>query len=133
MSLSLAYFPDEATVRAAMNRNDPLLVLVSFDRTELIVAGVDDAVEHAVLLGKVGQRETEIDSFFRIVLNRSGADWTFVCPVTYRDMADRERRIARFYADGIEAIREGMNSLGYEGPIDIPTRYQRHLKAIGDA
>ena len=132
MSLAIVYYPDEATVRKAMADNDPLLVLISFDRAELITACVDDALEHAVLLGKVGHRETEIDAFFRIVLNRSGADWTFVCPVTYRDIPDRERRITRFYDDGIEAIREGMILLGYEGPIDIPTRYQRHLKAIGD-
>ena len=126
------FFPDEATVRTAMDNDDPLLVLVSYDRKELFAACVDDALEHSILLAKLGRRETEIDSFFRIVLNKGGADWTFACPVEYKNIPDREHRISQFYSDGIEIITEGILALGYNCKIDIPSRYRRHLKAIGD-
>lgn len=44
-----------------------------------IVANIDDVAEHYILLKKAGFSESDIDTYFRIVVNKSGASWTFVC------------------------------------------------------
>jgi hypothetical protein len=124
--MELHWFPDRATVDTAIANDDPLLVLVAFDQGEALVANVDDALEHAVLLRRMGRRDTDIDRYFRIVVNRTGADWTFVAPSDYAGIRDRDKRIETFYNDGISAITQALSALGYDVPIRIPDRYRRH-------
>lgn len=62
-----------------MNADDPLYILVSFAGERTIVANIDDVAEHYILLKKAGFSESDIDTYFRIVVNKSGASWTFVC------------------------------------------------------
>jgi hypothetical protein len=129
--MKLRYYPDEKTLRQAVANDDPLLVLVAFDGSEALAANVDDALEHAVLLRKLGLRDTRIDSYFRIVLNKAGADWTFVCPSDYRGIPNRERRIEAFYSDGIGAIAAAIKALGLpDVPVQIPARYRRHFDTL---
>jgi hypothetical protein len=131
--MELRYYPDEKTVRQAVANDDPLLVLVAFDGSEALAANVDDALEHAVLLRKLGLRDTRIDSYFRIVLNKAGADWTFVCPSDYRGIPNRERRIEAFYNDGIGAIAAAIKALGLaDVPVQIPARYRRHFDTLSN-
>ena len=120
-------FPDEAAVNAAIKDGDPLLVLISFDGGTAIMAHIDEALEHHILLEKVGIDSREIDKYFRIVLDNEGADWTFVCPPDYKNIEDKQRRITAFYKDGFAAISEVLSGLGLMVGINIPKRYRRHF------
>jgi hypothetical protein len=128
--MEFKFFPDKKAVDKAMQADDPLLLLVGFDGAKALVANIDDALEHTVLLKKLGFSETDIDNFFRVVLNRQGADWTFVCPSGYKGIPDRNRRIETFYNDGIPAISKAVKQLGYDVKVDIPARYKRHFGSL---
>lgn len=129
--MEFTYYPNKQAVNRAIKHDDPLLVLLSFDGRAGIVSNIDDAVEHIILLKKVGRKESEIDSFFRIILNHEGADWTFVCPANYQGIKDREKRIEKFYNDGHGIIESGINALGYNVPVKIPLRFRRHFAELG--
>ena len=124
------YFPDKETVDKAIELDDPLLMLVAFDESEALVANIDDALEHSILLKKLDHKETEIDLYYRVLLNRRGADWTFVCPSDYKGILDRDKRIEIFYNNGILSISKAVELLGYKATITIPDRYRRHFKAL---
>ena len=128
----IKYYPDENHVNEAMQLDDPLLMLVSYDGIEILLANIDDAFEHLILLKKLDYRETEIDKFFRIVLNHEGADWTFVCPSNYKGIDNKEKRIETFYNDGISQISKALQTVGYNVEIQIPQRYRRHFNMLKD-
>jgi hypothetical protein len=128
--MELHWFPDRPTVEKAIADDDPLLVLVAHDSSEAIIANVDDAMEHVILLRRAGRSEIDIDSFYRVVVNRSGADWTFVAPGGYRGIQGRDRRIEAFYNDGVDAIGLALKALGYDVPLRIPERYRRHWDTL---
>lgn len=46
----------------------------------------------------------DIDKYFRLVLDDTEADWTFVCPPDYRSIPGKRRRITQFYLDSFAAI-----------------------------
>jgi hypothetical protein len=110
-----------------MQLDEPLLMLISHDRDLILLSSIDESLEHHILLKQLNYNEADIDKFYRVVINQEGADWTFVCPISYRDIENREKRIEAFYNDGITAITEGINAIGYDCKIDIPRRYRRHL------
>ena len=62
--MKFTYFPNKNAVNKAIKNDDPLLVLLSYDGETGIISNIDDAMEHVILLKKVGRKETEIDSFF---------------------------------------------------------------------
>lgn len=84
------------------------------------------------MLMNAGKKSTDIDQYFRIVFDRSGADWTFVCPPDYKGIPWKDKRIERFYKDGFAVISEFLHSVGYLVGISIPKRYARHLNVLGD-
>lgn len=130
--MQLIKYPSSEAVSAAIALDEPLLVLISFDSENVIVGPLDEAVEHHILLDKVGSHYSDIDKYFKIVLDQDGADWTFVCPPDYKNIPDKTRRIAEFYKDGFRVIPQAMQALGYLVGIDIPRRYRRHIEAIAD-
>jgi hypothetical protein len=131
--MQFKFFPDKPTVDRAMDNDDPLLLLVRFDRSEGLVANSDDVLEHYVLLKLLGYRETDIDQFFRVILNRRVADWTFICPSNYKGILDRDQRIQAFYNDGIPAISNATSLLGYDVKIEVPERFRRiHFNRLLD-
>ena len=89
-----------------------------------LMSHADEAVEHHILLMKVGMKDTDIDRYFRIVFDRSGADWTFICPPGYKDIPYKEKRIEMFYKDGFAVISEFLHTVGYLVGINIPKRYK---------
>ena len=119
-------FPDSERTDFAVKNNEPLLVLISFDGSRVIMGHIDDSVEHHILLMNAGEDSRDIDRYFRIVLDRDGADWTFVCPPDYKGIADKTRRIASFYRDGFAEISDFLTEIGYLVGINIPKRYRRH-------
>ena len=104
---------------------------ISFDGKTAIMSQIDEAMEHHILLMKTGYKDTDIDKFFRIVLDKSGADWTFVCPPDYKGIQFKDKRIEAFYKDGFAVISDFLHSIGYPVGIDIPKRYRRHLDVLG--
>lgn len=126
----MLYYPSEERVKCAFNDDEPMLILISFDGKTAIISPVDEAMEHHILLMKTGFKDTDIDKFFRIVLDRSGADWTFVCPPDYKNIRIKDRRIEAFYKDGFAVISDFLHSIGYLVGINIPKRYRRHFNVI---
>lgn len=130
--MNITYYPDENSARAAMKQDEPLLVLISFDGEQVIVSQIDEAVEHHILLSKAGFSDTDIDKYFRLVVDKSGADWTFVCPSTYNSATRKEKQIEDFFKDGMRVIPKALQQLGYDVPVEIPKRYKRHFDMIGE-
>ena len=120
------------TVAEAVKNDDPLCAVIAFDGSMAYVAPADEAFEHHILLQKAGLQGTEIDRFFRIMFNKSGADWTFICPSDYRGIADRRRRISAFYSDGFAVLSRFLAEMGYFVDISIPKRYRRHFNELND-
>jgi hypothetical protein len=128
--MNIIKYPSEEAVNAAMTADEPLLVLISFDGETAVMSQIDEAMEHHILLMNAGFKDTDIDKFFRIVLDRSGADWTFVCPPDYKGIPYKDKRIEAFYKDGFTVISSFLHSIGYLVGIDIPKRYRRHLDVL---
>lgn len=130
--MNIIKYPSAEAVTRAMAADEPLLILISFDGKTAVMSQVDEAVEHHVLLLNTGFKDTDIDKFFRIVLDRSGADWTFVCPPDYKNIPFKDKRIEAFYKDGFAVISDFLHSIGYLVGINIPKRYSRHFDVLGD-
>ena len=130
--MKIIKYPSNKNVEQAMQNDEPLLALISFDGETAVISQIDEAVEHHILLEKAGFKSIDIDKFFRIVLDRDGADWTFVCPPDYRGIKYKSKRIEEFYKDGFTIISEFLKNIGYVVGIDIPKRYRRHLEAMSD-
>lgn len=123
-------FNDYESVENAVKKDEPLMAVISFDGSKAYVCHLDDGVEHHILLQKVGYKGTEIDKFFRIIFDKEGADWTFICPPDYKNIKYRSKRIKEFYKDGIRTISEFLADFGYFCDIKIPKRYKRHFDAM---
>ena len=130
--MNLIKYPSDEAVSKAMAADEPLVILISCDGNMAIMGQIDEAVEHHILLMDVGFKDTDIDKFFRIILDRSGADWTFVCPPDYKNIPFKDKRIEAFYKDGFSVISDFLHSIGYLVGINIPKRYSRHLNTLGD-
>ena len=130
--MEIRKFPDDNSVKNAISADEPLLAVIAFDGKSAIVSHIDEAVEHHILLMKACFRDTDIDKFFHVVFDKSGADWTFVCPPDYKNITYKDKRIEAFYKDGFSVISEFLHSMGYLVGINIPKRYRRHLDVISD-
>ena len=130
--MKITKYEDIETVSGAIKNNEPMLAVISLDGNTAIVSHVDEAVEHHILLAKAGISATEIDKYFRIIFDKDGADWTFVCPSDYKSISDKERRISEFYKDGFAAISSFLSNMGFNAEINIPKRYNRHIQALYD-
>lgn len=130
--MQTVFYPDKKIVNKAIKENDPVFLLVSYDGEEVLIAPADEVVEHSIMLKKMDRNENDIDRYFRTVVNDSGCDWTFVCPSGYKNISDKSRRIKQFYNDGIIAIDRALKKIGYDVPIEIPTRYRRHFSMMGN-
>ena len=76
--MKIIKYPSEESVNEAVKADEPMLALISFDGKTAIMSQIDEAMEHHILFKKAGYKDTDIDKFFRIVLDKSGADWTFI-------------------------------------------------------
>lgn len=130
--MNIIKYPSTEDVNKAIAEDEPLLAVMSFDGKTAIMSQIDEAMEHHILLMKSGYKDTDIDKFFRIVLDQSGADWTFICPPNYKNIPLKDKRIEAFYKDGFAVISDFLHSIGYIVGINIPKRYRRHLDAMND-
>jgi hypothetical protein len=125
--MNIIKYPSAQAVDEAIRSHEPLLALISFDGGTMLISHVDEAVEHHILLAKAGFSSSDIDKYFRIVLDDDGADWTFICPADYKNIFDKTRRISEFYKDGFNVISSALLEIGMPVGINIPKRYRRHL------
>lgn len=130
--MNIIKYPSDDAVNNAMAADEPLMAVISFDGKTAIICQIDDAMEHHILLMQNGYKDTDIDKSFRIVFDKSGADWTFICPPDYKNISFKNHRIEAFYKDGFAVISEFLHSVGYLVGINIPKRYCRHLNALND-
>ena len=134
--MNILKYPTEEEVNQAISEDEPLLVLISFDEKDTIISQIDEAMEHHILLAKAGDKlgykQQDIDKFFRIVLDKDGADWTFVCPSSYKNIPDKQKRLQEFYKDGFRIISKSLSELGYLVDLNIPKRYKRHFDIMSD-
>lgn len=113
-----------------LNNNDvrptkePLMAIIATDASHAYVSLLDDGFEHHILLKKATGTEENFEKYFRIIFDKDGADWTFVCPIQYKNITVKEKRIERFYNDGIEVISGFLKEIGYDIQISIPKRYR---------
>ncbi len=128
--MEIIYYPTAESFREAAEKDEPLLVLVSFNGERIIASQIDEAVEHHILLKKAGFSDTDIDKYFRLVVDKSGADWTFVCPESYSSITTKDKKIEGFFKDGMRVIPDALKRLGYDVPIEIPKRYRRHFNLM---
>lgn len=130
--MKIIKYPSEEDVNKAIADDEPMLAVISFDGKTAVISQIDEAMEHHILLMKAGYKDTDIDKFFRIVLDKSGADWTFICPPDYKNIPFKDKRIEAFYKDGFAVISDLLHSIGYLVGINIPKRYRRHFDAMND-
>lgn len=125
-------YPNDEKVNEHIKAHEPLIIAIAFDENEILMSYLDDSFEHHILLSHFNVNPNNIDKYFRIVVDDESAEWTFVCPHDYCNIADRKRRITRFYNEGITAISKVLSDIGYFSNITIPKRYRRHFDALGD-
>lgn len=128
--MDIRYFPDKESVEALLSANEPVLVMIDFEGKTALVGDIDEYAEHHILLAHAGYDSRAIDKFLRFVADGEGADWTFVCPPDYKGIKDKQRRIERFYSDGLETAKAAFEKIGISGEIVIPKRYKRHFDAM---
>ena len=130
INMNIIKYPSAEAVNDAMKADEPMLAAISFDGKTAVMSPVDEAGEHHILLAQTGFKDTDIDRFFRIVLDKSGADWTFVCPPDYKDIPFKDKRIMMYHKDGFGIIADFLHEIGYIIGINIPRRYRRHLDVM---
>lgn len=130
--MDIIKYPSAESVPEGIKADEPMLAAISFDGKTAIVAQVEDSFEHHILLSQAGYSQLDIDQFFKIVFDRTEANWTFVCPANYKNIALKSYRIKAFYKDGYAAISDFLQEMNYLVEIKIPARYSRHLTMLTD-
>lgn len=130
--MNILKYPDEQAFDNAVQADEPILVLISFDGENVIASQIDEAMEHHILLRLVKDSDKDLDKYFRIVADHEGADWTFVCPPNYSSITRKEKRIEEFFKDGMRVIPKALKEMGYDVPVSIPRRYRRHFDIMND-
>lgn len=132
MEIIKYYGSDELKKEFINHDSEPLMAIIAHDRTHAVVSLLDEGFEHHLLLAKALDKYN-IYEYFRIIFDDEGADWTFVCPPDYKKLSNKEKRITEFFKDGVDAITEFLNQVGYDIPIDIPRRYRRHMDYLNNS
>lgn len=128
--MEIINLPDKQSVIEALHNDEPMISAIGTDGQTAILAPLDYGFEHHVLISQAGYKETDIDKFFRIIFDKSGADWTFVCPPDYKNISPKSCMTKTFYKDGLSEIGEFLTMVGYCISINIPQRYKRHFNMV---
>lgn len=132
MEIIKYYGSDETKSEFINNDSEPLMAIIAHDLSQAVVCLLDEGFEHHILLAKALNRY-DIDKYYRIIFDNEGADWTFVCPPDYEGITNKEKRIEKFFNNGVDAITEFLKIIGYEVPINIPRRYRRHMDYLSNS
>lgn len=127
------YYGSDAEHKEFINHDsEPLMAVIAHDGSCAAVSLLDEGCEHHILLANA-LGSYDIDKYFRIIFDNEGADWTFVCPPGYKEITVKEKRITRFFNDGIDIITAFLKEIGYDVPVNIPRRYRRHIEYLNSA
>ena len=118
MEIIKYYGSDEAKTEFINHDSEPLMAVIAHDRSHAVVSLLDEGCEHHLLLAKALDKYN-IDEYFRIIFDNEGADWTFVCPPNYKNIANKEKRITEFFNDGVDAITDFLKQIDYDVTADI--------------
>lgn len=130
--MKIIYYSEENRGSEILSDSEPMLAIINHNGDEAVVGLLDEGVEHHILLNKA-LHKMNIDQYFRIVFDEDGVDWTFVCPMGYKGIINKEKRIQSFYNDGLKIIRQFLNEIGFKDiTIGIPKRYRRHINYMGN-
>lgn len=114
------------------DENEPMMALIAYDESEALVSLLDDGFEHHILLSKIKGNDRDLDKYYRIIFDKDGADWTFVCPLNYCNISNKEKRIDQFYKDGYRIISSFLEQINCNVEINIPKRYRRHIDYLSN-
>ena len=114
------------------SREETLIVIIPFNyEADYIRVGlIDEYPEHHILMQDVGLHFSDIDKYFRIILDKNSASWACVCPKDYKNIRDEIRRTETYFSDGIQAIGKVLSTIGYPTSINIPDRYMRVINSL---
>jgi hypothetical protein len=118
------------SVDDGIRNNDPLIALIAFDGRIAVVKHCYEEIENRVLLKKYKVKDSEMGKFFRIVFKKDIADWSFGCPLDYKNISEEIRRVTVYYKDGMKAISDFLSEFGYFSEIRIPERYSGQIREI---
>lgn len=113
-----------------LKSKEPKLALISYDEETAIVGLIDECIEHHILLEKSGYDSRTLDKYYRIIFDDETADWTFVCPIDYKGITDKQKRIKTFYNEGFAVISKFLSEINCFCDINIPKRYRRHFEIM---
>ena len=68
--MNIIKYPNEQDFDNAVNADEPLPVLISFDGENIIASQIDEAMEHHILLRLVKDSDADIDKYFRLVVDQ---------------------------------------------------------------
>jgi hypothetical protein len=122
-AMQIHTYPETLNILSAIQAGDVLITLISFDGARAVIGCAGECMEHHILFSKAGLPSLDIDKYFRIVFDNESADWTFVCPPEYKNIADKARRITAFYRDGFDIISAFLAEVGLFVGIKIPKQF----------
>lgn len=114
------------------SKSETLIMIIPFEdnKQNVHIGLVDEFPEHHILIQEAGLHFSNIDTFFRIILDKESATWTCVCPKDYKGIRDKIKMSERYYKDGMSIISNVIAHLGYQKTIKIPDRYLRAIDAL---
>lgn len=114
------------------SKSKTLIMIIPFEdnKQNIFIGLVNEFPEHHILIQEAGLHFSNIDKFFRIILDNESATWTCVCPKDYKGIRDLIKMSERYYNDGMAAISNAITRLGYQKTISIPDRYLRAIDAL---
>lgn len=72
--MTINKYNNNFSVSDAIQNDEPMLAVISFDGKSAYVSHIEDSMEHHILLVNVNLAGTDIDKYFRIVFDSDEAD-----------------------------------------------------------
>ena len=85
--MKIIKIPNEEEVDNGIKIDEPMIAAISFDGKTAVMANLEYGFEHHILLAQAGYSQLDIDKFFRIIFDRTEANWTFICPANYKNIS----------------------------------------------
>ncbi|HRR76558.1 MAG TPA: hypothetical protein P5191_07065 [Ruminococcus sp.] len=117
--MNIIRYPSAEAINEAVRRDSRLIAAISHDGSSAVVAPIEEAGEHSLLLVLSGHTDTNVKNFFKIQFNSTSADWDFTCPAGYRAIPDSSQRTSAYYNDGLRKIPEFLVMFGYFSKLNI--------------
>jgi hypothetical protein len=121
--LIIKYYPDEMHVTKCLQIKAPVLILIKFDKSEVIMGNAEDYGNYNLLIIKAGYISEDIEHYFKVTTKDDGVEWIYICPSNYKGIKSRYKRGSRFFSDGMKIIEDVLNTLKIPSRISIRNKY----------